>query len=452
MRFLHVNLHLILTDRLAYGFSSYGLAKVALFLDPFKEDSMSTVLEDTGIPDLADPQTFASGVPHEAFARIRQSPGLYWQPAPFGTAHGGFWVVTRFADIQELESKPDIFSSQRGLAWPFTNLPKEPAENPVYNNLMGMDPPRHSRVRRVAAAAFGPRVVKNFDPWIRKIVVEVLDRIKQMDEFDYITEVAQTIPALVIARVQGVPREDRQWIVDQTISVFQAHQTGDIQKVTEVIQSTVQYYRDRLVPEKLRHPQDDMTTVLAHAAERGEVSEEESYDFLHLLQGAGFETTHTLIGQSMRMIIEDPQVAERTYRGIEELGPGKVVEELLRIITPAMHMSRTATQDTALAGQAIKADDVLNIYFTAANRDPAVFSNPDEYDPWRTETASLTFGSGPHRCIGNALAKLELRILFEEMNRRGMRLKSAGEPQRGWSTFINQIRSLPVAWATGAKP
>ena len=120
---------------------------------------------------------------------------------------------------------------------------------------------------------------------------------------------------------------------------------------------------------------------------------------------------------------------------------------LRRIITPAMFMSRTATEDTVVGGQEVCKNDLLNLYFIAANRDEAVFDRPDEFDPWRTETASLTFGSGTHRCIGNALAKLELRILFEEMSKRGFSLKLDGEPQRGWSVFINQIRSLPVAWA-----
>ncbi|MDI5906483.1 MULTISPECIES: cytochrome P450 [Streptomyces] len=406
---------------------------------------MVTGVETNQIPDLTNPQTFAAGVPHEAFARLRETPGFHWQPTEIATANGGFWAVTRFADIVEIESNPALFASQPGGAWPSTNLSPDPAENPLYNNLMMMDPPRHSSVRRVAAAAFGPRIVKNFDPWVREIVVEVLERIEHLDEFDYILEVAQIIPSFVIARVQGVPAEDRQWIVDQTLASFEAMQTADVNAVGEVLHKTHVYYREKLVPEKLRNPQSDMTSVLIHAAERGEITEAEAYDFLNLLQAAGFETTHTLIGQSMRMILESPEIADKTFRGIEELGPDKVIEEFLRFITPAMFMSRTATQDTVVGDQQVRENDLLNLYFTAANRDPAVFANPDEFDPWRTETASLAFGSGPHRCIGNALAKLELRILFEEMAKRDFRFRLNGAPQRGWSTFINQIRSLPVA-------
>jgi len=396
------------------------------------------------IPDLTDPATFVSGVPFDAFAALRDTEGLYWQPADIGVANGGFWAVTRFQDILDIEADPALFSSVPGAAWPTTNLPTDPALNPTADLLMNMDPPHHSSVRRVAAAAFGPRVIKNFDPWVREIVVETLDRIATLDAFDYIVEVAQVIPALVIAQVQGVPRSERQWIVDATLEAFAAQGEGDLARMAEQIQATIAYYRTRLVPLKLREPADDMTTVIAHAIERGDITEGEGYSFLNLLQGAGFETTHTLIGQSMRMILEDEDVARKTESGIRELGADKVIDEFLRVLTPAMFMSRTATADTVIAGQQIRENDLLNLYFIAANRDPRVFSRPDVFDPWRTETASLTFGSGAHRCIGNALAKLELRVLFEEMAARDIRLTLNGEPQRGWSVFINQLRSLPV--------
>jgi cytochrome P450 len=399
------------------------------------------------IPDLTDPATFAPAVPFEALAAMRESEGLHWQAASVGVANGGFWAVTRFQDILDIEANPALFSSVPGAAWPTTNLPKDPALNPMADLIMMMDPPKHSSIRRIAAAAFGPRVVKNFDPWVREIVVETLDHIAALDAFDYIVEVAQVIPALVIAQIQGVPRSDRQWIVDQTLEAFAAQGEGDLTRVAEGIRKTSEYYATQLVPLKLREPADDMTTVIAHAMERGEMTQGEGYSFLNLLQGAGFETTHTLIGQSMRMILEDEEIARKTEDGIRELGPDKVIDEFLRVITPAMFMSRTATADTVIGGQKIRENDLLNLYFIAANRDPRVFAEPDVFNPWRTETASLTFGAGPHRCIGNALAKLELRVLFEELAARNIKLRLNGTPQRGWSVFINQIRSLPVAQA-----
>ena len=408
---------------------------------------MSLTATRVPIPDFTDPATFAPGVPFEAFEALRETEGLYWQPASIGVANGGFWVVTRFQDILDIEANPALFSSVPGAAWPTTNLPTDPALNPTYDLLMNMDPPHHSAVRRIAAAAFGPRVVKNFDPWVREIVVETLDHIQKLDAFDYIVEVAQVIPALVIAQIQGVPRSDRQWIVDRTIDSFEAQGSGELVRVREGIEKITAYYASELVPLKLREPADDMTTVISHAMERGDITQGEGYSFLNLLQGAGFETTHTLIGQSMRMMLEDEDVARKTERGIRELGPDKVIEEFLRVMTPAMFMSRTATADTVIGGQQVRKNDLLNLYFIAANRDPRVFADPNVFDPWRTETASLTFGSGAHRCIGNALAKLELRVLFEEMTARGMTLKLNGTPQRGWSVFINQIRSLPVVWA-----
>ncbi|MEV6657268.1 cytochrome P450 [Nocardia fluminea] len=414
---------------------------------------MNATVDTVNIPNLTDPETFVSGVPFDAFASIREMPGLHWQPAAIGTDHGGFWVVTRFADILEAEANPAVFSSQRGPSWPLSNNPvsTDLSVNPLYNHLVAMDPPRHSRVRRVAAAAFGPRVVKNFEPWVREIVTGVLDHVDGLDDFDYVTEIAQAIPSAVIAQIQGVPRSERQFVVDKTILTFAALASGDFEATMKNVREVEDYYRTTLVPQKRRDPQDDMTTVILHACERGDVTEGEMYDFLNLLQTAGYETTHTAIGQSMRMILEDPEVAERTFRGIEELGADKVVDEFLRLISPPMYMTRSATQDTELGGQMIRKDDVLNLYFIAANRDPAVFDEPDKFDPWRKETATLAFGSGPHRCIGSALAKLEMRILFEEMTKRGFKFEQNGKPERGWSVFINQLNSLPVARVRDAR-
>jgi cytochrome P450 len=413
----------------------------------FEEESMSVTSREVEIPDFTDPATFAPGVPFAAFDQIRQTPGFYWQPAAYGTANGGFWVVTRFQDILDIESRPEDFLSSHGSAWPGTNLPTDPAINPSAHVLINMDPPRHGVVRRAAAMAFGPRVVKNFDPWVREIVVECLDHIAELDSFDYVVEVSQVIPALVIAQIQGVPRSDRQWIVDRTIETFEAQGSGDLEQVNAAVENTLRYYRETLMPQKRLDPKDDMTTVIMHAVERGDITQGEADMFLILLQGAGFETTHTLISQSMRFLLENPGEAEKTFRAIDELGADRVVDELLRMITPAMFMSRTAARDTEVGGQTIRQGDLLNMYFIAANRDPSAFAEPNEYNPWRTETATLTFGSGPHRCIGNALAKLELRILFEEMAKRDFRLKLDGEPLRGWSVFINQLSSLPVARA-----
>ncbi|WP_454627378.1 cytochrome P450 [Bradyrhizobium cenepequi] len=399
-------------------------------------------------PNLTDPRTFVEDVPYEAFARMRGLPGLHWQPTTIATANGGFWAVTRFADIVAVEKDPATFTSTKGAAYPGTNQ----QESVLMSDLLMMtDPPRHSHLRRAAAKGFGPRVVANFEPWVREIVCEVVDRIQSLDTFDWINEVARTIPARVVARVVGVPREDEPLIVQWTLAVFAAaQQTEDLEEGANNQQAVIKVmlemapYIEKLQILKREQPADDMFTELSRCVDKGELTQNEFLNWMFLMMTAGFETTHTAIGHSMRLYLTDQVVADRTDRAIGEGRTNRAMDEFLRLISPPMQMARTATRDLEFAGEQVRKDDVMVLYYAAANRDERVFANPDEFDPWRSETDSLAFGSGVHRCIGAYLAHLELKVLWEELHRRGLKLRLNGEPKRGWSVFINQLTSLPV--------
>jgi len=398
------------------------------------------------IPDLTDPATYVDGVPHAAFARIRQQPGLYWQPTDLSTNRGGYWAATRFADIVAIEKDVETFTSTFGAAYPLMYpWPEAPA---APGSLMTSDPPVHSRLRRAAAAGFGPRVVANFEPWIRQIVRETIDGVRDAPEFDFVREFAQTIPAYVIARVVGAPAEDRDKIVDWTVRIFAATQdhsgAGAVANMQVVIQE-IAVYIQQIQETKRSDPGDDMFTALSGCVDRGEISQVEFIQWLFLMMTAGFETTHTAIGQSMRMYLEDELVRERMDRALAEGMTARAVDEFIRLISPPMEMARTATKDTFICDTEIKAGDVVVNYFIAANRDPNVFSHPDDFDPWRSEKDTLAFGSGVHRCIGSYLAKLEVQILWEELHAQKIGLRLAGAPVRGWSNFINQLTALPVA-------
>ena len=398
------------------------------------------------IPDLSDPATFVDDVPHEAFAEIRRRPGLYWQPTPVSTNNGGYWAVTRFADIIAIEKDPATFSSANGGAYPLMRpWTGAPFEEP--NTLMTADPPLHSRLRRAAAKGFGPRVVANFEPWIREIVREMIERVKDQPRFDYVEAFARTVPAYVIARVVGAPKEDREKLVDMTMALFAATQDpsgkGAIYNMQPIVAQIIDYVTE-IQAYKRENPGDDMFTALIECLDRGEITQVEFGQWLMLMLTAGFETTHTAIGQSMRMYLENEEVHERMDRALDEGLTPRAVDEFIRLISPPMEMARTATKDTFICDTEIKEGDVVVNYFIAANRDPSVFSDPDRFDPWRTETDTLAFGSGVHRCIGSYLAKLEVQILWEELRAQDLRLKLAGEPVRGWSNFINQLTELPV--------
>jgi cholest-4-en-3-one 26-monooxygenase len=413
-------------------------------------ESRTTATVEPCNVDLSDPRSFADEVPHEAFAKMRDLPGLYWQPTTLGVANGGFWAVTRFADIVAIERDPQTFSSTRGAAFPLTN--QDPMAEHVRNNLMTNDPPRHTALRQAASLGFGPRVVANFEPWVREIVNEVLDGLEGKSEFDYVVEIAQTIPALVVARVLGTPPEDRAMLVQLTLDIFKATQdttglaegegTGD--RVAAMSHRSIEYAK-KIREIKRSKPEDDMFTMIGQHVDRGEMTEGEFLQWMILIMGAGFETTHTVIGQSMRMYLESPEIAAMTDRALDEGIMDRAVDEYLRMITPAMEMARTATCDTEFAGEKIRKEDLMVLYFVAANRDSAFFKDPERFDPWRREKQSLVFGSGIHRCIGSFLAKLEIRVLFEALRERNIKLRLNGDPKRGWSIFINQLWSLPVA-------
>jgi len=401
------------------------------------------------IVDLTDPESFAVDVPHAAFAAIRERPGLYWQPTTLGVANGGFWAVARFADIVAVERDPTTFSSSQGGAYPMTNQNPRSAE--ARTHLMMSDPPQHSRLRRAAAKGFSPRVVANFEPWVREIVREVLDCVEGKQEFDYVIEFARTIPGLVLARVLGIPDENRDALVSWAINVFDVMEPteglAEGQGMSEVVHAENFKMADfalRLQAAKRARPADDMFTQLGACVDNGELSQEEFLNWVLLMMAAGFETTHTAIGQSMRMYLENPEIAIATDRAIGDGLIDRVVDEYLRLITPPMQMARTATRDVAFAGEHVREGDVMVMYFIAGNRDPAVFSEPDRFNPWRTETETLAFGSGVHRCIGAHLAKLEVRILWEELRARRVMLRLKGQPRRGRSIFINQLKALPV--------
>jgi cytochrome P450 len=409
-----------------------------------------TTLTDSSIeiPDFTDPATYVARIPYEAFGELRSAPGLYWQKAAEGTYNGGFWVVTRFSDVTEIEQQPAVFSSVPGAFFPLANMS---GDGPMSKHILFMDPPEHSRVRRVAMKSFGPRVVAHFDGWIRDIVNETLDEAIQLGSFDWIADVARLIPSRVIATVMGVPRELRGQVVDWSDAIFtgQVNQDDDGAAMARAFEE-VNVYMAQLGREKLRDPQDDMVTVLAQSLERNEIDEGEYAMYTTALLIAGYETTHTLIGQSMRLILEDQDIRGACGQAFNAGEFNAVVDEFLRYVTPAMNVTRTATEDLDFHGQAIRRNDTMQLMLIAANRDPEVFTDPNRFNPFRTPGRTLSggdglaFGSGLHRCVGNVLAKMDSRILFEELHRRDIRLELDGEPRRGWSTLINQLIALPI--------
>lgn len=402
------------------------------------------------IPDLNDPQTFAEAVPYDAFAALRARDGLYWQPTQSpGYPGPGFWVATRREDILAIENDSETFTCVDGIVG---NMMGDQAAMSPGNvgSIMFLDPPNHSRLRRVVSKSLAPRVVANFEGWVREVVTQTLDEAVAMGEFDFVADVGALIPSRTIAKVVGVPRDLAPSIVKWTNELFTVTVTEDWARAAALMQMIEDLLDDvRII--KLDDPADDIISFLAPFERDGVISNDEYRSTCRTFVNAGFETTHTTISQTVRMMIENPQIAARVSEVMESHGADPIADEFIRLITPVMAFMRTATRDTEIAGTPIKAGDVVSQWYPSANRDPETFANPDEFDPLRDNVLDhMAFGAGVHRCIGAPLAKLQVRVLLEELHSRGLKFEMSGEPRRGWSAFINQSVYVPVRVIAGS--
>ncbi|MGC0362500.1 cytochrome P450 [Rhodococcus sp. 27YEA15] len=398
-------------------------------------------------PNFTDPALYVSGVPHEALDRVRDRERLVWQPTPGGTYNGGFWLVTRYQDVMDIESRPEDFSSVPGAFYPLGNMD---GDSPMQKHILFMDPPVHSRLRKMASRSFGPRIVKRFDGWVREVTEEALDAAFARKEFDFVEDVAKLIPGRVMSAIMGVPSESREQIVQWSLDVFvaQAKAEEDGGAAFAGVFGEIGQYMAALGVEKLRNPQDDLLSVVATALDSGEIDEFEYQMYASGILVAGTETTQTLMSQSLRLMVESEQTRATFEKAFETGRYLRLVEECLRYVTPALNVARTATRDLEFNGQKISKGDTMQLMLAAANRDPDVFVDPHRFDPFRDPkplaAEGVAFGSGVHRCVGSMLAKVELKTLFEEIHRRGVRLELNGQPERGWSSLVNQLNALPV--------
>lgn len=391
------------------------------------------------LPDLLNAKTFQDGPPHAIFDHLRQTDPVYGQPDPING--GTVWSLTRFADLRAVSGDVGTFSIAKGHQYP---TPRVYAAN-MGENIMFNDPPRHTRLRSFGTKAFSPSVVSRFDGWIREICVSIVENIARQDAIDMVPMIAAELPGQVIASIMGVPDADRRHLIGWASDIFgRLDPEIGLDAAMEAV-STVRAYAVDLIAQKRRNPAIDMTSELLGASHDGvPIMEGELVEMVMSLILAGFETTHTLIAQSLTLIAQDPDVrAQVDAAPADKFTP--VVEEMLRYCSPVMHMARTATRDVELHGKSIAAGDTVIMWYTAANRDPEVFPEPHQFDAQRGKRNHLAFGAGgPHFCLGNHLARLEVEILFQEMRKHNLRLELDGEPRRAARIFINALRSVPM--------
>ncbi|MEV4545557.1 cytochrome P450 [Micromonospora echinaurantiaca] len=409
---------------------------------------------------LADPATYLDGPPFAEFARRRREAPVSWvaevplrRHSARGTVVqrvGGYWAVTGHAAVVAASRRPEIFSSaERGafLADPTSRADLERSRQ----LLVGMDPPAHTRLRRVVTAAFTAPVVRGMRAAIAEHARQIVRRATAGQPVDAVAEVAAELPLLVLADLLGIPREDRglflRWSNNLVGFDDPAFGGGDV----EVFKQTfVEAFGYALTAAKARRrdPGDDLVSRLVTAEVDGRRLTESEYCHLWLLLVvAGNETTRHLISGGLDLLADRPDLADRLARQ-PDLVP-TAVDEMLRWTTPIMQFRRTAVVDTELAGQPIRAGDKVVLYYISANRDESVFDRPETFLLDRSPNPHLAFGVGPHFCLGSHLARVEAAVLFEELAPHLPRLRRAGPAVRLESNFMNGLKQLPVTFAAG---
>jgi cytochrome P450 len=390
---------------------------------------------------------WVDGPPLELFKRMRGECPVHWTSEITELPQAkGFWSVTTADDVHAVSRDWQTYSSERGGVVVVDEVfPIELARA----MFIGMDPPKHDRLKALFQAGFTPRRIAAHEEAIREIVVEVLNRIEGQETCDLVTEVAQPAVSRVIGSFMGIPEEDDQvWaeLMNTALAANDPDYSPDVEDVEGTIQRTIQQIFERcstMIAERRENPTDDLTSVLVHAEVDGEgIEEHEIVMGFFLLVAAGNDSTRSTYSSAMRALIENPD-QRRLLLDDPSLIPG-AVEEALRMFPAFAHFRRTATKDTELHGQQIKEGEKVVMWYASSNRDETRYEDPDRFDVLRNPEHQAFGAGGRHFCLGTALARLELKILLEETLARYPEMELAGKPVFVESGFLNQLKSLPV--------
>jgi len=401
--------------------------------------------------DLTDSRNFVDGVPHEWFAHLRRTDPVHWHEETDGP---GFWAVTRHQDCVAVNRDAERFSSYRAG----TFLWETPEDQLEQQRLMmvTMDPPLHTRYRRLVNKGFTPRTVSQLGEQIHAVADDIIDRVCEAGTADFVIDVAAELPLVVLAELLGVPAEDRVKMFDWSNRMI-GREDAEYQGAQSVAEENAALaaaelfgYAADLYEQKRANPGGDLMSVLSQVELDGErLSELELDLFFMLLAVAGNETTRNLMSGAMVAFSQFPDQWER-LRADRSLLPS-AVEEMLRFVTPVMNFRRQATEDVEIGGQKVAEGDKVVFFHVSANRDETVFDEPDRFDVGRSPNPHMAFGGGgPHFCLGANLARMEIVVMFEHLLDRLPDLHVAGDVERLQSNFINGVKHLPVEFSPTA--
>ena len=405
--------------------------------------------------DITSHDTFVRSVPHATFTRMRREEPVAWVEESDGE---GFWALTKHADISAASRDFGRFTASRGIRIE----QMAPDELEARRTMMEFDPPEHARLRRLVQPGFTPKVVATYENAFRTLTGQVLDRVLPLGEFDFVTEIARELPIRLLCRLLGVPETDAQQLVawgDQMISnadpeyspvVIDKMNTEDYRLLPFRSPAALEVFRyaEEMALERRSNPADDIVTALLTAEPDGQpLTDLEFKNFFTLMMVAGNETTRHTISHGLIYLLEHRDQLEQLRDDPAGLS-APATEEILRTSSVTMHFRRTATEDVVLRGRTIRSGDRVVMWYPSANHDEEVFTSPFTFDIRRQPNDHLTFGTGRHVCLGASLARLEVRVVFEELLRRVASIEITGPPDRLRSNFINGIKHLPVRVAT----
>jgi cholest-4-en-3-one 26-monooxygenase len=402
---------------------------------------------DTKLEDqlLLEREIWAKGPPHALFKDLRQGCPVHWtREITEFPEEGGFWSVTSADDIHKVSRDWRTYSSELGGVTVISTIFPLELTRAMF---IGMDPPKHDRVKALFQAGFTPKRIAAHEHAIREIVLKTLDGLEGRASCDLVNDVAQPVVSRVIGSFMGIPEEDdATWarLMNSTLGAGDPDlNPAGVESVMENEIPEIFERCGRMIAQRREHPTDDLTSVLVHAEVDGQKLEEHEIVMgFFLLVAAGNDSTKATYCSGMRALMENPDQRQLLLED-PSLVPA-AVEESLRMFPAFAHFRRTATKDTELGGRQIKEGERVVMWYVSSNRDESRFEDPDCFDVRRT-TEHQAFGAGGrHFCLGTALARLELRILFEETLKRFPKMEIIGEPLTVESAFINQLKALPV--------
>ena len=396
--------------------------------------------------DVTDAEHWEQGPPHEVFRHLRQGCPVHWSEINEYPEEEGFWSITRADDVREVSLDWQIYSSEVGGVMGLTHV--FPLELQT-SQFIAMDPPKHDRLKALFQRGFTPKRIADHEDDIRAITERILDGVADRGECDLVSDVAQPVVSRVIGRFMGIPEEDdAAWAALMNSALGLGDEDLNPGGIEGILQEDIPEVFERcraLIAERRENPKDDLTSVLVDAEIDGErLEEHEIVMGFFLLVAAGNDSTKATYTSGMRALLEHPEQMKLLAED-PSLIPG-AVEECLRMYPAFAHFRRTATEDTEIAGCPVAEGDKVLMWYVSSNRDEAKFEDPDRFDVLRNPEHQAFGAGGRHFCLGAALARLELRVLFEETLKRFPEMKLAGDPAPAVSVFLNQLKTLPVRW------